>query len=340
MTRIRALALVLFATSCASEPAEPAGELALWSEFLDDAAVIDALPFVAGEGAALYLAVPAARIGDDSLARVFAEATAAGVEVRAWLLLDEADGYWPNEHNIDAVRAAATAFADWRDAAGLAVDWVIFDMEMSLQRTEAVAAEIEANGTLAGLEMLKAGRDPETFAASRDAYAELVSDLQARGLRVMAVTYPTILDDPADGDDDIADQLDAPIRGIGWDQTSFMVYQSLIYELAGSWYGPGVIKSYADSAAAEFGDTAAVALGIVGTAGVPPVEAPYPDAETLLLDTAAARAAGLPISVYSLDGLLEQSDPGSWIDRGIEPRVPDEGGSEGLRRLIRSLFDG
>lgn len=313
---------------------------ALWSEFLDDDGLRAQLGFLAEEQADLYLAIPEARIGDADLEALIRDAHDAGVGVRAWLLLSEEDGYWPNEHNVAAMREAATAFADWRDRVALPVGWVVFDMEMSLARTRAVSDTIDADGPLAGLQALLDGEDPEAFAQHRDELAALVGDLQARGLRVMSVTYQTVLDDLADGDDQIQDRMDVPIFGVPWDEASFMVYQSLIHDLSGSWHGPDVIESYARTAVETFGDGASVALGIVGSASIDPVEAPYPDAATLLADHAAAHAGGIArVSVYSLDGVLQQDDPGAWLDAALPAEVPPEGDAESLRGLVRSLLD-
>lgn len=313
---------------------------ALWSEFLTDDEIRGQLPFLVAENADLYLAIPRARIGDAALATLIQDAHAAGVGVRAWLLLAEEDGYWPNEHNVAAMRAATMAFADWRDEEALPVDWVVFDMEMSLARTRAVADTIENDGPLAGLTALLDGEDPVAFAAHQEALTALVRDLQARGLRVMSVTYQTILDDPADGDAQIQDRMDVPVLDVPWDEASFMVYQSLIYDLSGSWHGPDVIESYARTARDLFGASAAVALGIVGSASVNPVEAPYPDAPTLLADLAAARAGGIErVSVYSLDGVLQQDDPGAWLDATRSAATPAPGDAEELRGLVRTLLD-
>jgi len=339
-----ALALCVVGAACGADGDDPGptGEhrFALWSEFLGDDEIRAQIPFLVAEKADLYLAIQSARVGEPALAALIREVHAAGVGVRAWLLLAEADGYWPNEHNVAAMRTATLAFADWRDAEALPVDWVIFDMEMSLERTRAVADTIEAEGSLAGLNALLEGEDAESFAAHRDELATLVGDLQARDLSVMSVTYQTVLDDLEDGDDQIQDRMDVPIVGVPWDEASFMVYQSLIYDLSGSWHGPDVIASYAETARARFGDAASVALGIVGTAAIDPVEAPYPDAATLLADTAAARAGGIDrVSVYSLDGVLGQDDPGSWLDADRPAETPAEGDAANLRGLVRTLLD-
>ncbi len=315
---------------------------AVWAEFLSDDAIRGELPWLAAHQLDVYLAIPEARLGDPALAALIRDAAAADVGVRAWLLLDEADGYWPNEHNIPAMRETALAFADWRDAEALPLDWIIFDLEMSLARTRAIADVIETSGTVAAIDAIKAGRDPAAFATHTAEMTALVDELRGRGLRVAAVSYPMVLDDPADGDHDIADAFDVPVAGPAWDEVSFMVYQSLIYDLSGSWHGPDVIHSYAASARAQYGDRAAVALGIVGTVGIEPVAMPYPDAATLVADRGATRAAGVErVSLYSLDGMapLAATDRAPWMAPGAV-RVPELVDADGLRSLVSGLLDG
>jgi hypothetical protein len=325
--------------ACEGEAAPGERRDALWSEFLGDDAVRAELPWLAGHGADLYLAITEARIGDPGLAALVRDARDAGVGVRAWLLLDEADGYWPNEHNVPAMRDAVAALAAWRDAEALPLDWVVFDLEMSLERTRAIADIVATEGGVAALEAIEAGRDPDAFAVNRVAMAELIDEVRAMGFRVAAVTYPMVLDDHGDDDLDIEDAFDVPVTGVAWDEVSFMVYQSLLYDLSGSWHGPDVVHSYALSAREQWGDRAAIALGIVGTAGIEPVAMPYPDAATLVADRDAARGAGVDrISVYSLDGLLEQPARDAWLDAG-EPTRPTGGDHEVLRQLVVGLLD-
>jgi hypothetical protein len=337
---MRLPALALLAVACSSSGRGPGDRpLALWSEFLSDDQVRAQLPFLAARRADLYLAVKRARVGDPALAALIGDADRAGVGVRAWLLLDDADGYWANETNVDAVRAAVMAFADWRDAAGLPVRRVIFDMEMSLARTQAVAAAQAANGAIAAVDVIKQGRDPAAFTAARAKYVQLVDDVHARGLEVTAVTYPMVLDDPQD-DDDIQDELDVPITGVPWDEVSFMIYQSTIYDLSGEWWGPDVVQSYGQSAASLFPGRASVALGIVGQAGIAPVAMPYPSPDVLNADRAAALGAGArTVSIYSLDGVSTEASPADWAPADVAPSQPPYVDADNLRRLIRALLD-
>jgi hypothetical protein len=52
----------------------------------------------------------------------------------------------------------------------------------------------------------------------------------------------------------------------------------------------------------------------------------------------AHRGAGA-VSIYSLDGMLQQPDPGAWLDADIAAIDPPEVTSEYLRRLVTALLD-
>ena len=338
MTRRAVLAMLAAGiAACGSDPVPGERGDAVWGEFLDDATVRAELPWLAAHGADLYLAVRESRIGDAALATLLADAAAAGVGVRIWLLLDDADGYWPNEHNLPAMRDAVMRLADWRDAAALPIDWVVFDLEMSLERSRAIADILRTQGSIAAVDAIKAGRDPTAFVQHRADLAALVDDVRARGLRVAAVTYPMILDDPGDGDDDIQDELDVPVLDIEWDEASYMVYQSMLFDLTGEWHDAAIVTSYAASARERHGARGAIALGIVGMAGIEPVAMPYPDAATLAADRAAARSNVARISVYSLDGIRQQPDRDAWMADASGPEPTSDPAF--LRDLVVGLLD-
>src|SRR5438309_499226 len=122
---------VAVAAATRTAPARPpaAPSLAVWSEFLPFAQVGDQLALLQRKHVALYLAIHQEQIGDPELLALLRRAQARGVEVRAWLLLPDADGYWPNAGNVEQVKGAVRQFLDWTRAAGVAVPWVVLDME-------------------------------------------------------------------------------------------------------------------------------------------------------------------------------------------------------------------
>ncbi len=131
--------------------------LAVWCEFLPYADVIPVLPDLAARNLALHLAIGPDRRLDPNLFGLLAAAASAGVEVRAWVLLREEDGYWPNAWNADraarAVREVVAAAAD----AGTPVPWVILDLEPPPGLMQDLGARL-GRGDLRGAWRLLAGR--------------------------------------------------------------------------------------------------------------------------------------------------------------------------------------
>lgn len=315
-------------------------ELGVYSEFLSDDQVIAALPALAARGAALQLAVESERIGDASLAGVIAAAGAAGVEVRVWLLLPIDMGYWPNEENLGLFQTEVMRLLDWIDAEGLTVAAVVYDMEPSFDYSEELRVAF-AGSSLDGITtLMRAHIDRPAYETARDALAAHVLEVQARGVRAEAVTYPQVVDDMGDGDPDLQDALDIPVDGVPFDDVAFMVYQTAFAEARGTWLGPGLVRSYAADAALYFGDRATIALGIIGTASIVPLDGPpYADPDALREDVAAALGGGVSrIEVYSLDGMVELDDVEGWLDAvsavPSSPRISPEA------RLVRSASRG
>lgn len=311
----------------------------VYSEFLAYDRVGTHLDALAARGAALQLAVPASRIGDASLAALLREAGRRGVETRLWLLLATAQGYWPNETNLGVFATEARRLLDWARDQGLPVAALVFDMEPSYDYVVALRAAL-ASDFAAAQRMMRAHRDPAAFAAARERLAALVREVQARGVRAECVTYPQVLDDLRDGDDDLQDALDVPVRGVPWDEVSFMVYQTVFAEAVRRWIGPSLVGVYAEEARAAFGERAVVALGLVGDAGIPPPTGPvYDDPAALADDVAAARAARVSrVEVYSLDGMALLGGAPRWL--GATDPAPRAATRSSLVDVVRAISFG
>jgi hypothetical protein len=305
------LAVLLCLTACA-EPPPPVG---VYSEFIAYDALDAQLPALAEHQTRLTVAVQSARIGDASLAGLLRAADERHVRVRLWLVLAVEDGYWPNEANLDRFIAEVERLLEWVDREGLAIEGVVYDLEPAYAYSEELRAAF-ADGFDAVEPLVRAHRDPIAFEQSRARLAEHVAEVQARGYGAFAVTYPQVVDDLEDGDDDLQDGLDIPVRGVGFDEVSFMVYQTVIAEAAGTgWIGPGLVRAYAADASRYFGASASIALGIVGSASIVPISGPlYDTPAALAQDVAAARAEGVArIEIYSLDGMVELGGPAAWL---------------------------
>jgi hypothetical protein len=315
--RVRAAFVSLaVATSACGEVEEHAPSRAgVYAEFTPFDALVAHLPVLAEARAALHVAVPAEHAQDPALGTLLRAAEARRVEVRVWPVLAREDGYWPGETNVARFDAAVDALLGRLDAERLVASTVVFDLEPDLAYTEALRAAWPSGLDAVGA-LMREHHDTTAFATAREALAATVARVQARGMRAECVTYPQVLDDLADGDDDLQDVLDVPVRGIAWAEVAFMVYQTTFAEAADTWLGPGLVASYAASARAHFGDRGTIALGVVGSAGVAIGDGPaYADPATLAADVAAARAAGVErVEVYSLDGMAaDTAGPRSWL---------------------------
>jgi hypothetical protein len=308
----------------------------VYSEFVPPTQVQEALGALASRRAALQLAVPADRVGDAALLALLRAARDQHVPVRAWLLLSQEAGYWPNEGNLTRYREAVLALLDWTAREGVSPEALVFDVEPAYSYTLTLR-RTWSQGLAAVLAILRAHRDPAAFRASIAAMTELVEAVRARGVRPVCVTYPQVVDDALDGDDDLQDALDLPVRGVPWDEVSFMVYQTGFAEGVRAWIGPGLVSAYTRDARRAFGDRATIALGQIGDAGIfPPAGPVYTDPAVLAQDIAAASEAGARrVELYSLDGMLTQGGAARWLAATNPPPEPAEGSA--LVTLVRSL---
>lgn len=306
LTGIIAAALVAALAGCSAPPPR---NIAVWSEFLPYDRVQEQLPELADFGASLYVAVRPDSIGDPlwSLMRAAAE---QGVSVRPWLLLPD-QGMWLHEQNIPDFDAFATDFLDQAAEAGVQVDWIIFDLEPSIEF--AVNLTAEADNQADFFAYLADQANHTSFTISRTRLQSLVDNLHARNVKVMAATLPWIVDDLGDGDPDLQDLFNTPLADIPWDEVSVMTYRPIWSNLFRLPFTPAFVARYAAQAKRFFGDRAEIAIGHVGTPGLL-VEPGYLIPSPLVEDATASVMAGVDrISIYSLDGLVEQGGARTWL---------------------------
>jgi hypothetical protein len=289
----------------------PPDELAVWSEFLAYDQVQGQLETLAAHSAALYLRVRPEDLGGP-LWELLASAQAQNVEVRLWLQLP-AEGTWLNERNMAAGGELARTLLAQAQANGFTIEWLIFDLEPEFAYAQALhdTAVRGAAGDL--LEFLRRHQDRAQFETAAAALAALVEELHTRNIRVMVATLPWIIDDLGDGDADFQDIFDTPFVHVPWDQVCVMAYRPVFAELFGLSLSPEYVASYARSVRLLFGPTAQVALGNIGTPGLF-TPSGYTTPADIGADIAAARSAGVrSVSLFSLDGMMEQGGALRWL---------------------------
>lgn len=287
----------------------------VYSEFLEFAEVERLLPTLAAQETELYLAIRPADLETGALESVLLGARRNGVPVRAWLLLDDADGYWPGEHNVAAFDEHVRAFWSWNRRLHLGVDWILVDMEPSLAVSNQLAGALESGDLSAAIPVLLANRDREAFDAAKLAWIDAVDGWHDEGMQVAAVGLPYVLDDFGDEDPDIQDMFDSPIDGVEWDEIGFLVYQNL-YGTADARLGAPLVFDYAATTAARWGDRAAIALGTVGDIGKNTSSVGYAERDALEADLDAAAAAGVAkFHLFGLDGMEQRGGTAKWISK-------------------------
>lgn len=293
---------------------------AVWCELWPPPRVLESLPLVAAHGLALNLAWRSA--DEPALLGIARAGRALGVDVRAWLLLDRAQGYWPGTANADTFAAAARALFATFEREGLAPGMLIADVEPAYERTLALDAALKEGPRALASALAKhpSPRDDARFDAAAKTFRALVDDGHRRGWRVALTTLPIVVDDPAPGGA-LARWLGLPVHEAAWDQVTVQAYRTVFEGLvperlrARGLFSPYLVHDYARAARARFGDRAGLELGLVGHGVVP---APlYRGPEELQADLRAAAAAGVPaerLAVFNLEGLVERGPIARWLD--------------------------
>jgi hypothetical protein len=331
----------LLALACGFEfPAPYEAERTAYAEFVDYGLLEGDLSSLRDHLTGLDLAIGPDDIGTGSLESLLISARREGVPVRAWLLVDDADGYWPGEDNLDAFREQVDAFSSWNRDAQLGVETIVVDMEPPLEQSTMLAEAVEAGRLQDVVPVLLANRDPAAHEAARAAWSEAVDEWHDRGLQVALVTLPYLLDDFGDDDTQLQDMFECPIQGIAWDELAFMVYQNLWTAQDGGRLGPPLVHSYALTARERFGDDAAIALGTIGSTGKNTSSVGYAEPEALGADAAAVHAAGIDdLRLFSVDGMRDEAGLPRWLGQlPVEPLAPAPSEEvDDARALVRVL---
>jgi hypothetical protein len=291
------------------------------AEFMTVQEVEDALPLLAAHDVDLVWAFPSSATGSELEERfeVVRRGAQLGVDVRPWLLLPQAEGYWPGATNAAAFDTAARKLLDAWLEAGLDPSMLVIDMEAPLDRAQKFI-ELSGKADAVGLnKFLKGNIDRAQYREATAIYRKLVEHAHELGFRVELSTLSIVLDDYGDGDDALRQGLNIPIDGIAWDLVTFQVYRTLAS------YGIGVLPSaaytydYARRARQRFGDRAAVIVGINYADELTGTHLPtYANPRQAADDVEAARKAGISraaLGLYQLRGIVDHERPEAWFER-------------------------
>lgn len=311
---------------------------ALWAEFMPYHWVAGDLPLLQQYALALNLAIPAAQIGRPALRSLLHRAAQLNVPVRAWLLLPDAQGYWPHAGNATVFTETAHQLMDWLEAEQLPLPILIADLEPSLADSQHLRQLLLQRHLPALWAHLRQSQRALKLAAAREVFNRLIHELHQRGTQAWAVTYPLVVEDALAGNACFQELLQLPVTGVNWDAISLMTYRSSFRDLLGFSLSPQFVKGYFEDAQKCFTQPLQAALGVVGTVGKL-AESGYRDPSELAADCEAARQAGVSeIQIFSLDGMHRALTPADWLGalrRETALNTTPDWPSRGLRTLFK-----
>jgi len=374
--RPAAILLLLFAAACGdpddlqNEPVEAAGETAgieasavsfaapnagIAAFAVEDfngteiAHARSLLPLLASKGIAVGLHWKASDLDNQERWDFVMQARSLGVEVRPWLLLDEADGYWPGSTNASIFASKARQLISlWTNTYGLPPTTFVVDMEMRVdrfRRLNEMLAEPVPN-VIAIAAFMASGINRWQYFWATQTYAALVNELRWKGWKVHCTTLPQIADDYSDGDDGIRQAMGIPIDGINWNSISIQTYRSIFAQQTGGLpLTPFFVYDYGKMAKRNWGSKAGLDIGLTWAGidgGSAALASTYASADELKRDVEAALAAGFradQIFVYNLEGLYQRPPAAEWVQtpRANPPAPPLDLGTPFLHTLSIGL---
>jgi hypothetical protein len=230
-----------------------------------------------------------------------------GLTVTLWPLLPDELGYWACEKNADEFSKLINRIFDWAKQEKVNIPGIVIDMEPPLYQRNTTALTVDIK------KMIRENRNESRFRKATERYREILKKIHSENCQVMTVTSYLILADYTFGTTFLQNFLETPVLMLNWDRISFMVYNSPFKRMPQSTL-LCVLRSIAKIVKKNFGERAAVSLGMIGNIGKLGNEVGYSEPVNLIADIKTVLKAGInEISIFSLDGLLAQPKPESWL---------------------------
>lgn len=294
--------------------------LRVWSEFLPFERLTDPalLKLLAHFRLSLCLAIPpSSEEGPPLLARALGACAEHGVPVSWWVLLEESAGYWPCETNLLAYEQRVSTLRSWALQQRLPFESLAVDLELPLPQVQAFrAAQGWAKAGVAR-RIVRENLQSQRFEQSVRDWSSFAQRLHHEGVSTLCAALDVVVDDLFLPQPVFQDVLETPIWAVGWQTVSVMHYNSLLAQLFGCSEADARWQQYVLGLklVERLGPSrVGFSLGLTGV-GVLGDEAFYTSPESLRLDVAAARAAGVQeLALYDLRGLLNQAQPEKWLE--------------------------
>lgn len=299
--------------------------LRVWSEHLPygearDSDVLDLLE--RGQIHPIFAVRPEADL--EALAGLAGDVQERGLEFAIWPLLTREAGYWPSVRNAGRFVSHLRSLMSELGELGVRPEWVAFDLEPPLADDSFAGSVRRAVRT-----SIVGGPSLEAYRGAVETFREAIEWLGESGIESLGVTTPTAAADLAASAPVWQRALEIPWEPLPWKRAGVMAYGSLVSSYAEPWLRLEDVRAIHYECLLQlrrrFGARAHVSLGLTGT-GVFGDEPVYEEPRELALDVSAARAAGVDdIAIFCLEGILESSRPGRWIDAIAEapPTAPE-----------------
>jgi hypothetical protein len=286
---------------------------AVWSEFMPYHWVLGDLSLLQRQGLALNLAIPSDQMGQPALRQLLIQAALQAVPIRAWLLLPDQQGYWPNASNAKEFALLVHRFLDWIETEKLPLPIVIADLEPCLADSQHFKQLLLQRHLPALWAHLKQSQRQAQLSNACQIYNRLIQELHQRGTQAWAVTYPLVVEDAQAGNCCFQELLQLPVSGVAWDALSLMTYRSSFRDILKLPLTASFVQNYFQDAKNCFDIPIQAALGVVGRVGKLS-ESGYRSPSELAADCQAVRSAGVSeIQVFSLDGMHLSLTPADWL---------------------------
>ena len=330
-------------------------DIGVWCEHWTPDQIVSHLPWLKERGLRLHFAVKSHFQANDFLP-LLKEARALGVEVWAWPLLSEAQGYWAGADNAeDFSRRVQGLFEVW-EAEGCLPQGVSFDFEPALEVLRAYLEPYEKSrglsAVVAGVRRLRAAGSAHPLSQALSIYAELTHSLRSRGIGLHAVTTPLVLHDLEEGLGEpqswkVRELLALPLEPEHYDWVSFMAYRSEYERIVsralggvGVNLGSALSGDVAARALKVLGDRASIDVGVLGDIEFPHKLKGFSSLRELDAELHAVSEQGVQrAQVYRLEGWASLIENNAGNENpGRVPRILQKLAVKLIDRLTRVLI--
>ena len=330
-------------------------DLGVWCEHWTPNQIVSHLPWLKERGLRLHFAVKSHFHASEFLP-LLREARALGVELWAWPLLSEAQGYWAGARNAQEFSWRVQGLFEVWEAEGCPPKGVSFDFEPALGVLRAYLEPFEKSrglsAVVAGVKRLRAGGRAQALSQALSIYAELTHSLRSRGIGLHAVTTPLVLYDLEEGIGSpqswkVRELFALPLEPEHYDWVSFMAYRSEYERIVsralggvGVNLGSALARDVAARTLKALGDRASIDVGVVGDIEFPHKLHGFSSLGELDSELQAVSEQGVRrAQVYRLEGWVSLIENNAGSENpGRVPRLLQKLAVKGIDRLTRVMI--